>query len=483
MAVSSVGIGSGLDVEKIVTQLVTLEKKPLETLSAKAEVINAKISSYGKIKSLIDDLNTAARDLTLDRTWGASKVTSSGSAAAGTMTGMAAVGSYNVDVVQLAQSQTSVTSKLAKDSTMGTSGVMRFTIGNLDTQSFDLAVNASDSLQSVADKINGDSNISKSIVASVIKDSAGNEQLMIRARSTGLDSKFEISMGSSVDPDDGSLVAFAGSDASNLAKLAGTGGITTTQAAKNAEIKLNGVLLESNTNTFAETVPGLSISATAVGTSLLTIASDKDAVQASIQKFVDAYNAVNDLLTQSTKSVRTADGKTDDAALKNGDGLLQGDSSTVSLQNSLRMMLQRITGNATGKFTRLSDVGMQMQQGGKLTVDAEKMATGLKDIDSLKSLFAAKADSQGQGGGFATNYKAFTDDLLSWEGALNSKTDGLQKQLDNNSDQQGKVTNRATNLETRLRAQYSALDVKMASLTALNSYISQMVTTWNKSKD
>lgn len=482
MAVSSVGIGSGLDVEKIVTQMVELEKKPLETLSAKATVINAKISTYGQIKSLMDDLNTAARDLTLDRTWGASKVSSSGAAASGAMTGLAAAGSYNVDVAHLAQSQTSVTAKLDKDAVMGVSGVMRFTIGNLETKNFDLTVSASDSLQKVADKINGDSNISKSVIASVIKDSSGKEQLMIRARETGLDSKFEISVGSSVDAN-GDLLAFDSAATGNLVSLAGAGGITTTQEAKNAEIKLNGVELESNTNTFSETIPGLTISATAVGTSLLTISSDKDAVQASIQKFVDAYNAVNDLLSLSTKSVRTADGKADEDAVSSGAGLLQGDSSTVSLQNSLRMMLQRISSNATGAFTRLSDVGMQMQQGGKLTVDSEKMTAALKDVDSLKSLFAAKADGMGQGGGVATNYKAFTDELLAWEGALNGKTDALQKQLDNNSDQQDKVEARATSMETRLRAQYSALDVKMASLTALNSYVSQMVTTWNKSSD
>jgi flagellar hook-associated protein 2 len=224
-------------------------------------------------------------------------------------------------------------------------------------------------LQNVADKINGDTNISKSVVATVIKDSSGKEQLMIRSRETGLDSKFEVSLGSGVDAN-GDLALVL--DTGNLVTLAGTGGITTTQAAKNAEMELNGVKLESNTNTFAETIPGLSISVSAVGTSLLTIAPDKDAVQASIQKFVDAYNAVNDLLSQSTKSVRTADGKTDDAAIKDGSGLLQGDSSTVSLQNSLRMMLQRVSSNATGAYTRLSEVGMQMQQGGKLTVDTER---------------------------------------------------------------------------------------------------------------
>lgn len=553
MAVSSVGIGSGLDVESIVSQLVALEKQPIKTLEAKATVIESKISTYGEIKSLTDSLNAAVRDLTLDRTWNTVKISSSSSSTANaTMTGSAAAGSYNVDVVSLAQSQTSVSTKFAADAVMGTAGVMRVQIGDpqnpaSEVKTVDLSVSETDTLQKLAEKINGDATLSKTVIASVITDSAGQQQLMVRARATGESSQFAVSFGSrqvtqeeinaassvvlgatvtqdmvdahskltlgavvtpelaeqyglteggAVTQEDvdkhsslrlGQVITQADVDAHStlkqgdlkpvtdggLAQMAATGGFKVTQPAQNAHIKLNGVELESDSNSFAETIPGLAISVSAVGKSLLTVTQDKDAIQSSIQKFVDAYNALNDLLTTSTKYTEETKAA----------GVLQGDSSTVSLQNALRMLTQGIANNATGAFNRLSDAGISMQQGGKLNVDATKLATALNDVDSLKDMFAAKSDTLGNGGGIAVNFKTFTDELLAYEGTLNNKTDSLEKQIKLNKTEVEKVETRAETVEARLRKQYTALDVKMASLGSLSSYVEQMVASWNKSKD
>lgn len=497
MAISSVGIGSGLDVEKIITETVALEKEPIKTLEVKAETINSKISTYGQIKSSVDTLNSAARDLTLDSGFNAVKINSSNSSAVNaTMTGLAAQGSYNVTVDKLAQSQTSASIKLGAKDTMGAAGTMRFVIGNpgkagAELKTVDLDIASSDTLEGIVAKINGNPDLSKSVVASVITDSTGKQQLMVRSRETGLDNQFSMSMGTLVTQADvdawnalsdtekkdkpfpviGSFKPVAVEDGSNLSKLAVVGGITVKQAAQNAEIKLNGVEMESNTNTFKDIIPGLSISVSAKGESLLSITQDKDATQEKIQKFVDAYNAVNELLAASTKY---------DQESKTA-GVLQGDSSTVSLQNSLRMLTQGIAGNATGKFNRLSDIGIQMQQGGALTLDAAKLQEALGDMDSVKSMFAAKPDALGNGGGIAVNFKTLTDELLAYEGTLNNKTDSLEKQLELNKAEVEKVEKRAETVEERLRKQYTALDVKMASLSSLDSYISQMVTSWNKS--
>ena len=503
MAISSVGIGSGLDVESLITQMVALEKQPIKTLEVKAETINSKISTYGQIKSLVDTLNSAVRDLTLDSGFGAVKINSSNSSAvSAAMTGLAAQGSYNVTVDKLAQSQTSASIKLGAKDTMGANGTMRFVLGNpgkegIELKTVDLSITSTDTLESIVTKINGNADLSKSVVASVITDSTGKQQLMVRSRETGLDNQFNMSIGTAVDaetvtqvdvdnwnslsdelkkttpfPVIGSFKPAAG-DASNLGKLAAADGITVKQSAQNAEIKLNGVEMESNTNTFTDIIPGLSMSVSAVGTSLLSITQDKDATQEKIQKFVDAYNAVNELLAASTKYDQESDAA----------GILQGDSSTVSLQNSLRMLTQGIAGNATGKFNRLSDIGIQMQQGGALKVDTTKLTEALGDMDSVKSMFSAKSDALGNGGGIAVNFKTFTDSLLAWEGALNNKTDSLEDQLKRNTSEIDKVKKRAETVEERLRKQYTALDVKMASLSSLDSYISQMVTSWNKSKD
>ena len=460
MAISSAGIGSGLDVAKIVEQTVAAEKVPLKKLEYKAEGIQTQISTYGEIKSLTSKLGDIVSKLTRDSAWNGVNIRSSNSTISGTMTGIAAPGTYNIKVTHLAQAQTTAIGgddgvALAKDETMGAAGTIKLT---MDGETKELSISASDTLTKIATKVN---EAGTGIQASVVTDVNGQERLMLRSKETGTDKSFTAEIDTA------------------LTKL----GQKTTQPAQNANVELNGMAIESSSNTFANTIPGLSFTVSEVTTNAATlnVSTDTEAIKKNIQEFVDAYNELNDLLSKSTKSVRTADGKVDQSAQNSGAGTLQGDSATVSLQNSLRMLTQGISGSK-GSLTRLSDIGIQMQEGGKLSLDASKLDKALTNIDDLKGLFANKADGLGQGGGIAVNFKNFTDKLLAFDGTLNTKSDSLESKLKSNTAEQDKVNKRADALETRLYAQYTALDTKMASLNALNAYVSQMVTTWNQPK-
>jgi flagellar hook-associated protein 2 len=79
--------------------------------------------------------------------------------------------------------------------------------------------------------------------------------------------------------------------------------------------------------------------------------------------------------------------------------------------------------------------------------------------------------------------KAYTGNLLSYDGLLNSKTDSLARESDRNLQQQDKVTKRAAVVETQLRKTYTALDVKMGTLSALATYMEQQVAQWNKNNN
>lgn len=460
MAISSAGIGSGLDVAKIVKQTVAAEKTPLKKLEYKAEGIQTQISTYGEIKSLTSKLGDSVSKLTRDSAWNGVNISSSNSTISGTMTGIATPGTYNIRVTHLAQAQTTVVGgaggiALAKDQAMGAVGTIKLTMG---TEIKDIAITSSDTLTKIATKIN---EAGMGIQASIVTDVDGKERLMLRSKETGTDKAFTV----------------------DLSSAPTALGQNTTQNAQNAKVELNGLVVESSSNTFANTIPGMSFTVSEVTSTAATlnVKADTEAMKKNIQEFVDTYNELNDLLTKSTKSVRTADGKLDPSVQKEGVGTLQGDSATVSLQNSLRMLTQGISGS-TGGLTRLAEIGIQMQEGGKLSTDTTKLDKALTNLEGLKGLFANKADALGQGGGIAVNFKNFTDKLLSFDGTLNTKTDSLERTLKSNSAEQTKVNTRADTLEKRLYAQYSALDTKMASLNALNAYVSQMVTTWNKAK-
>ena len=452
MAISSAGIGSGLDVAKIVEQTVAAEKIPLKKLEYKAEGIQTQISTYGEIKSLTSKLGDIVSKLTRDSAWNGVSISSSNPTLSGTMTGIAATGTYNIQVTDLAQAQTTALggaggAALPKDQAMG-AGTIKLTMG---TESKDIAIESSDTLTKIATKIN---EAGMGIQASIVTDVDGKERLMLRSKETGTDKAFTVDLGSL-----------------SSAPAALEQPLTPTQTAQNAKVKLDGMEVESSTNTFANTIPGMSFTVSEVTSTAATlnVKADTEAMKKNIQEFVDTYNELNDLLTQSTKYVEES--KTA--------GVLQGDSATVSLQNSLRMLTQGISGS-TGGLTRLAEIGIQMQEGGKLSTDTTKLDKALTNLEGLKGLFANKADALGQGGGIAVNFKNFTDKLLSFDGTLNTKTDSLERTLKSNSAEQTKVNTRADTLEKRLYAQYSALDTKMASLNALNAYVSQMVTTWNK---
>ena len=317
MAISSAGIGSGLDVAKIVEQMVAAEKVPLKKLEYKAEGIQTQISTYGEIKSLTSKLGDIVSKLTRDSAWNGVSISSSNPTLSGTMTGIAATGTYNIKVTHLAQAQTTALGgaggiALAKDQAMGAAGTIKLKMGAVEK---DISVSGSDTLTKIATKIN---EAEMGIQASVVTDVDGKERLMLRSKETGTDKAFTV----------------------DLSAAPTVLGQNTTQNAQNAKVELNGLVVESSANTFANTIPGMSFTVSEVTSTAATlnVKADTEAMKKNIQEFVDTYNELNDLLTQSTKYVEES--KTA--------GVLQGDSATVSLQNSLRMLTQGISGSTGG---------------------------------------------------------------------------------------------------------------------------------------
>ena len=184
--------------------------------------------------------------------------------------------------------------------------------------------------------------------------------------------------------------------------------------------------------------------------------------------FVTAYNALNKNLADLTKY---------DAGTKTA-SLFQADSSILGLQSVLRNMLGSISNGST--YQRLSDVGLERQLDGSLTMNTSKLSTAANNGTELQKLFTTN-NSDAQTNGFALKFAALGAGLLASSGAVTNKAKALSDALTRNAQDQTKVNDRAAAVEARLRKTYTALDTKMAGLTALNQYVAQQVTTWNKS--
>ena len=486
MGISSLGIGSnGLDTRSIVDKLVALEQRPLQQLQVKASGLNARLSAFGQLKSQISNLQDQAAKLAASSSWEAMSVSSSNSGAiVGTATSAAAVTAFSMEVSQLAKAQSAGSAVFASGGAIGT-GALKIQLGSWSKGDFtpgvadgnaEFAAGAGaevsiditsddDTLAKVAAKINA---AEAGVTATVLRDASG-ERLLLRSSATGEASGFRIQ---AVD-DDGN-----NSDAAGLSRLAfdpqnATVGLALTQAAQNTKATINGVEVSSSNTTFADAIEGVTLTVAQVTTAPVEVSIKRDTAGArsNITSFVESYNALSNALATMTRynpADKTA-------------GTLQGDSTAVSLQSALRQMVGGM-GSSGSEFGRLSDIGVQFQADGTLKVDAAKLDAAMTKPEALKAFFSA--DEAGTASdGMALRIKDFAGGMLGADGIFDTKTKSIQSAVKRNTEDQERVAERASRLEARLLAQYTRLDTNLNRLNALNSYVSQQVSQWNKSSN
>lgn len=469
MGISSTGIGSGLDVKTIVSQLVALERQPIDKLKTEQSSLQTKISSYGKVQSLMSTLRDASATLGRASLWTQTTATSSDSTIVGaTATGKAAAGEYMVSVTNMARAQTLYSAATPTTSSVVGAGTMSLQLVQSygppatpkdGAASLDLSfTDPNTTMEDVSSAINA---AKAGISASVVRDINGAARLALTSAETGLNNQIMVST---------TGVGF--SDFTYPPNALTGAGMTQGQAAQNAQLTINGVPAESTTNDVSNALTGLTLtigkeSATPVK---ITVANDQAAQKKAMEDFVSAYNALNNYLAEQTKY---------DPATKTA-ATLQGDSSILGLRSKMRSMLQS-TGGASSTYDSLSALGMQMQKDGTLKLDSTKAAAALKTPDELSKLFANVDTNTPSNNGFGVILRDFVDTATGTDGMLTTRTSGLQGRVKRNQDNQSREEERVARVQARLEKQYQALDTKMSSLNALSGYVSQQITLWNKS--
>ena len=135
---------------------------------------------------------------------------------------------------------------------------------------------------------------------------------------------------------------------------------------------------------------------------------------------------------------------------------------------------------ASSMFSTLSSIGVEIQTGGTLTVNATKLTNALGKLSEVKKLFANADLSNSANDGIATKLRTLSDNLIGFDGAITTRTAGLNQDVANNQKQQDALDARSALYEARLKAQYTALDTTMAGLNSQSSYVTQMITNLNK---
>ena len=475
-SITSIGIGSGLDIESMITQLVAAERAPVVKLQTEASSLQTKLSTYGKLQSGMAALRDAASALTRASTWNATTGTSSDAASVAVTTSASTLpGSYSIEVQRLASVQSNASGVYASADALVGEGTLRIELGTWGAGgSFTLkdgasAVNISvgppaESLAQLRDKINA---LSSGVVASVLSDASG-ARLVLRSAATGEANGFRVG----VTDSDGNNADGLGLSALAFDPSAGVLTMAQALAAANAAASLNGLSIGSDSNTLSNVLDGMTLSLGKVTSAPVLVEAKPDtaSIRKALDTFVTAYNDLNKLLAEQTKY---------DAASKTA-GALQGDSAAVAMRAQMRGLLGSSSG-ASAMFSRLAEVGFDVQTDGSIKLDQTKLANGLANLGEMKKLFSNSDLLTPSNNGMAVQLRAMADGVLAMDGSISTRTEGLRKRIELNEDRQEQLEDRITLVEKRLRAQYTALDRQMASLNSLSSYVTQQIAALSRS--
>jgi len=478
--ISSPGIGSGLDINSIVTQLMAVERRPLTKLQQAASGVQTQLSVYGGVQSRLDSLSTATTKLSTASTWTQTTTEVSGSdALTATSSGSASPTTLKVDVTALARAQSTSSPVVASSTAVVGTGTLTIqkaawsggTLGAGTGTAVNITIDSSsNTLAGIRDKINA---AGAGVTASILTDSSG-ARLVLQSSSTGAANGFRVSV---TDADGGS------NDATGLSMLGynpstNTQG-TLNQAGSDLQATINGASVTSASNTLTDVIEGitLNVSNTTSSTATIVVKRDLAAMNKAISEFVTAYGDLSAYLDQQTSY---------DAVNKKGQPL-QGDRVALSLRSQVRDAVIAATSattafsGTTGQGSRLADIGITLQRDGKLAIDQTKLDKSLEKLSDVASLFSKADAANSANRGVATRLKSLVTALTGTDGAVTSRKAGLSTQISRNQDDQERMTDRLAMVEARLRRQYQGLDAKMGKLTGMGQYVSAQMTRLNNS--
>jgi flagellar hook-associated protein 2 len=448
------GLGSGIDVEGLIQGLVKANQVTLNRLTSQAASFRTASSTLSDIGTALSTLQSAATSLSSAQGVGGMTASSSHTSVVASSTGEALPASYKVEVQSLAAEQRTY-SKRFDSSSGGLGQVGSFTLQVGSGTAKTLNVEATDSLDKIAGKIN---QLGLRVSASVFYDGT-KYRLQVRGLDTGAASAltFDETGGTTLD------LNGDGSDPN---------GGKTVQAASDAKLTIDGFELTRSNNQITGAIPGVTIALTAETTSpvTLTIGADTAALEKKVQGLITAYNAV-------VKAAHTAAGFGQQTAKVQA---LAGDSA-------IRTMTQRLSAAATkregiGPYKNLADLGIALDSKGMLMLDSAKLSKALSaDAGSVVNLLARPAGATS--GGLMNNLADIVTDMTNpGKGVLAARQQNFIKQAKNIDTRALQEQDRVAQYAERLRKSLAHMDAKMGADKVMGQAISNMATSFYNSR-
>jgi flagellar hook-associated protein 2 len=458
--ITSTGIGSGIDVNSLVSQLVAAERAPIDKRLTNTDAkLTAQLTAVSSLKGALGTLQASANSLKGNAAFDLRKATVGDEAFfSAAVTSDAVAGHYDVEVVQLATATRLSSSGFpvagGGASTVVGTGTLAINVG---AAQFNVTIDATNNtLAKIRDAINSSAD-NKGARATLITDQDGTH-LVLTGTKTGAANAVSINLGASVDSDGDA------NDAAGLSRLFGLAPKDPlNDVAKDAIVKVSGFEIHSDKNTIDGAIDGVTLvlkKANASGeTNSLDIARDDASILSKAQGFVTAFNALAKQV--STLGAYNAATKTGGALL--GDSLLRGVDSQVR-----RIISDPVTG-ATGAYTTLASLGITTNADGTLALDSAKFQKALNaDPLSVNKVFTSET-------GVAARLGKFLDQKLSATGEFATRTSSLDASQKSLTKEREALDARMLVIQQRYMQQFTALDSMLASLQSTSSMLTQQL--------
>lgn len=468
------GIGSGLDISNIVSALVNADGAPKTAQLDRLEsTTTTKVSALGTFRSALSTFKSSLGTLNDTALFEKRTATSS---ASGTVSvsadASAAAGSYKVQVFNLAQTSKVALAGFDSASDAIGSGTLTIDIGD-DVLEVDVS---EASLTDIRDAINA-AGQSKGLSATIVTDpnGEGGSRLVLSADESGTGNDISVTVSDAT----GSLGDLAFTPASGIdADFQPTAvdadnprAARVISYSRDASLAIDGITMSSASNTVEDAIEGVTLTLNAAQsaealsnaeTVTLSVTADKDGVKKSITGFVDAYNAMLTSINSLTSVV--AVGGEDSEPLA---AALVGDSSVRSFMSSIRSeMGSAVSGSG---IRILADLGITTQSDGTLAIDSAKLGKALDgNLEQVGELFAGEK-------GLMSRLETKVEPYTETDGILDARTKALQNTLTRVDEQRETLATRLSKLETRLLAQFNAMDTLVSQMTSTSDYLSSQL--------
>lgn len=430
------GLATGMDTGSIVSELMKIERQPLERLEREKSYLNNRLDAFKDFDSKLDNLFSFFKD------FDSSKELRSFSASAASeqfftlsADSTAAQGSFQVEVTNLAQVQKDVSSGFA-DKNLGD-----FSSGTITLGATVISVDAGDSLVDIAGKINAENSgdTPTGVSASIINDGTTNGYRIVL---TGQDAETTFSP----------VVSGVNSGGTDLT-------FSNTQPAELASIVVDGITITNKNNTFKEAIPGVTISLLkenqAGATTSVDVSTDTAGIKDKINDFISKYNSVLSFIDEQS------------------DADWSRDNSFRSVKRNLQKLLVTNTGGS-GSINHLTDIGIKTDQfTGKISIEGDTLDNLIENnLDDLEKLFLGEDGVDG----ISTLFKDYLDGATdSSNGILAAKQKSTESGIRSLDDNIARMELRLEQRETTLNAQFSAMEQLVSSMNSTATYLSQQM--------